>query len=179
MNPTERIDNWKLHDSIRGEFSFEFYKAMAKDARIWLVVPDLGYGVFDAHFEDFPDRCVNCGAAEQLALGIAIGLSMEGKIPFVYSITSFLIFRPFEWIRNYLQYERAAVRLIGSGLGNDYAHDGITHQPSVDELGSIFDQRYGIFTGIEAMVLGKKEPVADRIKAVITMHQPSLTILRR
>lgn len=115
------------HPSMRGYFAYELYQYMSKDDRIWLVVGDLGYKIFDHHFKDFPERCINTGAAEQAMIDIAVGLSREGKIPVVYSITTFLLMRPFEQLRTYVNYEKIPVKLVGSGRDKDYAHDGISH----------------------------------------------------
>mgnify|MGYP003668120597 CR=1 FL=1 len=66
-------------------------------------------------------------SSEQLMLGAASGMAMEGKIPFVYSITPFLLYRPFEFIRNYLDHEQIPVKLIGGGRDRDYGKLGFTH----------------------------------------------------
>jgi transketolase len=100
---------------------------MKKDPNIWALTGDLGYIGFDKIREDFPDRFLNCGAAEQAMLDIACGLALEGKKPFCYSITPFLIYRPFETIRTYINHEKIPVRLVGSGRDKDYAHDGFSH----------------------------------------------------
>lgn len=118
------------HDSMRGYFAYELYQQMAKNKDIWLIVGDLGYKVFDHHFEDFPDRCINAGAAEQAMADIAVGLSYAGRIPFIYSITPFLIYRPFETLRTYINHEKLNVKLVGSGRDSDYEHDGISHNAS-------------------------------------------------
>ena len=60
-------------------------------------------------------------------VGIAVGLAQSGYVPVCYSITPFLLYRPFELIRNYMNYEKANVKLVGSGRDDDYAHDGISH----------------------------------------------------
>ena len=57
---------------------------------IFLIVGDVGYGVFDKFKEDFSERFINPGASEQLMVGMASGLAMDGKIPIVYSITPFI-----------------------------------------------------------------------------------------
>src|SRR3989344_6223554 len=93
------------HNSMRGWFAYELYKQMIKDKRIWLLVGDLGYKAFDYIKRDFPNRFLNCGASEQAMVGIATGLALDGKVPFVYSITTFLLYRPFETIRNYIDRE--------------------------------------------------------------------------
>jgi len=122
-----RIENYPLHDSMRGHFGFELYKSMAEDDDIYVITADLGYGLFDSIRDDFPDRFLNTGAAEQAAMGIAVGLAEEGKIPVIYSITSFLLYRPYETIRNYIDHEQIPVKLIGGGRDKDYAHDGYSH----------------------------------------------------
>lgn len=127
MTPKERIANWKIHPSIRGEFAFELYKHMAENEKIVLLTGDLGYGMFDAIKADFPYRFFNVGAAEQAMVAIAVGMSYEGKIPFVYSITNFMLYKPYEVIKNYVNIEQANVKLCGGGRDKDYAHDGISH----------------------------------------------------
>jgi len=117
----------KKHNSQRGWFAYELHKQMKKDEDIVLLCLDLGYGMFDAHFKDFPDRCWNLGASEQAGMGIAVGMTLEGKKVFIYSITNFLLYRPFETVRNYINHEKIPVRLVASGRGKDYEHDGISH----------------------------------------------------
>lgn len=112
---------------MREAFFDELYKQMQKDEDIYFLTGDLGYGKADAIMKDFPDRAINCGASEQAMLGIAVGLGIEGRIPFVYSITPFVLYRPFETIRNYLDHEGINVKLIGSGRDKDYKIDGYSH----------------------------------------------------
>jgi transketolase len=81
-----------------------------------------------------PEQFINPGAAEQVAVTIAVGLALSGRIPVVYTITPFLIFRPFEAIRNYMNHESIPVILIGSGRGQDYAHEGFSHDASDHEI---------------------------------------------
>jgi len=117
----------KKIQSMRAEFAKEIYFEMKKNSKIWLIVGDFGYKMWDKVRDDFPERFINTGAAEQAMLGIAIGLALEGKIPIVYTATTFLLYRPFESIRNYLNYELIPVILVGSGRDKDYLHDGISH----------------------------------------------------
>lgn len=100
---------------------------MKVNRAIMLVCIDLGFGVFDRHFTDMPKQCVNTSAAEQAALDMSVGLALSGKIPFVYSITPFLLYRPFETLRTYINHENIPVKLIGAGRDFDYAHDGMSH----------------------------------------------------
>jgi len=118
---------------MRAYFAELLYQEMHVNERIWLVTGDLGYGVWDKVKQDFPDRFLNTGAAEQAMMGVGVGLALEGKIPFVYSITPFLLYRPFETIRNYIHYEKIPVKLIGSGRGHDYHNEGISHWADEDK----------------------------------------------
>jgi transketolase len=72
-------------------------------------------------------------------IGAAIGLSQNGYIPVCYSITPFVIYRPFEFLRNYLNNEGQNVKLVGSGRDRDYGHCGFTHwaEDDVKILGTL------------------------------------------
>jgi transketolase len=161
------------HDSIRGWFAAALYNEMEKDDRIWLLTGDLGYGMLDKIRDDFPERFLNVGASEQVLIGAGVGLALSGKIPFCYSITTFLIYRAFEWHRNYLHYEDIPVRLIGSGFDDDYKHDGITHQPF--EVGNVLS----IFPNIHQYYPVLKESVPPMLKEMLRNHKPAFMCLRR
>lgn len=105
---------------------------MKKNSAIWVVSGDLGYGMWDQIRSDYPARFINVGAAEQAMVGISVGLALEGKIPFVYSITPFLLYRPFETIRNYLHHEQIPVKLLGSGRDREYHNEGFSHWAEED-----------------------------------------------
>lgn len=126
----------KPHESQRGYFSYYLEKEMEKDSNIWVLTGDLGYGMWDSIKENYPDRFINCGAAEQAMLDIAVGLALTGKTVIAYSITPFLLARAYETIRLYIDHEEIPVKLIGSGRDKDYAHDGFSHDAS-DALGII------------------------------------------
>lgn len=111
----------------RRDFARLLLEEMALNDKIYLITADIGFGVLDPLRERFPDRVVNVGSSESLMVGIAVAFSYEGRIPICYTITPFLLFRPFEMIRLYVDYERAPVKLVGCGRGKDYAHDGFTH----------------------------------------------------
>jgi transketolase len=121
---------------MRKKFSELLYKEMSKNNKIILLTGDLGYGLWDKIKLDYPDRFFNTGSCEQFMMGAAVGMALEGKIPFVYSITSFLLYRPFEFIRNYLNHESIPVKLIGGGRDRDYGNLGFSHW-SEDHLDSI------------------------------------------
>jgi len=127
------------HQTLRQRFAAEIFTAMKNDERIVVVTGDLGYRVWDQVRETFPDRFYNVGAGEQALIGIAVGLSLGGKIPVVYSITPFLLYRPFETIRNYVDHEKIKMILVGSGRDKDYLDAGFSHWAQEDrEVMKIF-----------------------------------------
>jgi transketolase len=112
---------------MRKQFAQLLHNEMVINPDIYLITGDLGYGLWDKIRDDYPDRFYNVGSSEMAMMGAAIGLAMEGKIPYVYSITPFAIYRPFEMIRNYLDHENTPVNIIGGGRDKDYGYLGFSH----------------------------------------------------
>ena len=108
--------------------------SMVDNDDIITLTADLGFGLLDQIRNAFPERFHNVGAAEQLLIGAGIGLAEQGKSPVCYSMSSFLLYRPFEFLRNYVNAERIPVKLIGSGRDKDYSHDGLSHWAHDDEI---------------------------------------------
>ena len=107
---------------------------MSTNHNINVLTADLGFGVLDKIKDTYPDRYFNVGAAEQLLIGAGVGFAEEGKIPVCYSMSSFILYRPFEFLRNYVNAENIPVKLIGSGRDKDYSHDGLSHWAHDDEI---------------------------------------------
>ena len=118
---------------MRRTFKDILFKKMQENKNIRLITADLGYKMFDEIRDTFPDRFINTGAAEFAACGVCVGLALEGKVPFFYSITPFLLARPYEVIRNYVDHESIPVQLIGGGRGSDYKDDGFSHYGGDDK----------------------------------------------
>ena len=127
---------------MRRTFATLLYEEMRQNAKIMVITADIGYGILDNLRESFPDRVINVGSSEMLMVGIAVGLSYEGYIPICYTISSFLLYRPFEMIRNYVNHENLNLKLVGSGRDKDYIHDGITHwmEDDVKIISNCFDK---------------------------------------
>lgn len=117
---------------MRKTFAEFLHNEMTNNPDIYLLTGDLGYRLWDTIKTDFSDRYINPGSAEQLMVGMAVGMALEHKIPVVYSITPFLLYRPFEIIRNYMHYEKIPVKLIGGGRNRDYGKLGYTHWAEED-----------------------------------------------
>jgi transketolase len=117
---------------MRRELAKLLFDEMELNPNIYLITGDLGYGLWDNIRDTYPNRFFNVGSSEMAMMGMAIGLAMEGKIPFVYSITPFAIYRPFEMIRNYLDHEKIPVNIIGGGRDKDYGYLGFSHWAEED-----------------------------------------------
>lgn len=104
-----------------------------QDERICLIVGDLGFSVVEPFAEEFPDRFLNAGVAEQNMIGMATGWSLaENKTVFVYSIANFPTLRCLEQIRNDVCYHRANVKIISVGGGICYGTAGFSHYATED-----------------------------------------------
>ena len=125
---------------MRKDFANLLHIEMSTNPDIYLITGDLGYGLWDKVRDDHPDRFFNVGSSEMVMMGMAIGLAMDGKIPYVYSITPFAIYRPFEMIRNYLDHENIPVNIVGGGRDKDYGYLGFSHWSHDDKrIMSVFD----------------------------------------
>jgi len=76
----------------------------------------------------FPDRFFNLGIAEQDILGTAVGLSLDGLIPFTCSFAVFLTNRAYGILRISICYNKRNVKLVGSHAGLTVGEDGATAQ---------------------------------------------------
>lgn len=169
----EHLNEAERHESMRGWFAYELHARMRKDARIWVVTGDLGFGMFDNIKRDFPQRFLNVGAAEQAMMGIGVGLAIEGQIPVVYSITPFLLYRPFETIRNYLNRDQIPVKMVGGGRDQDYGHDGFSHWAEEDR------DIMKILSDIGAYWPETKEEIPQILDYILANQRPTYLNLRR
>lgn len=125
---------------MRKLFAELLYNEMSVNDDVYVITGDLGYGLWDKVRDTYPDRFYNVGSSEMAMMGMGIGLAMDGKIPYVYSITPFALYRPFEMIRNYLDHENIAVNIIGGGRDREYGYLGFSHWSDDDRrIMSVFD----------------------------------------
>ncbi|MBR1792588.1 MAG: transketolase family protein [Bacteroidales bacterium] len=86
----------------------------------------------DSFAKEFPDRLVQCGIAEANMVGIAAGLSLCGKIPFLGGFAEFVTGRVYDQIRQVVAYSNKNVKICGSHAGISLGEDGATHQTMED-----------------------------------------------
>jgi transketolase len=98
-----------------------------RDARVVYIGSDLDPPLSRRMQEQMPGRAFMEGVSEQHVVGMAAGLAMEGFIPYVHTIASFITRRCYEQVAVDLCLHNLPVRLIGNGGGLVYAPLGPTH----------------------------------------------------
>lgn len=127
---------------MRRQFGKTIVKLAEKDESIVLLISDV-YQEMDEFVAQFPDRFFNFGLTEQSIISIAAGMAIEGFRPIVYSLTPFLIERPFEQIKIDIDEQNLPVILVGNA---DYPTHGPTHRPlNAEGLVALFKNIDGYF----------------------------------
>lgn len=114
-------------NQTRNIFFEKIGKLMSKDESIIIVSVDLAGPPFDKIREDYPDRYVSVGIAEQNAVAMACGLAATGKKVIVYAANPFLFLRAFDQIRNCACTMELPIVIVGLGTGFSVAECGATH----------------------------------------------------
>lgn len=110
----------------------QVHELARRDPRVVFIGSDLGAGTLQAFREEFPERFFMEGVSEANIIGMAAGLALEGFIPYVNTIATFLTRRCYEQTALDLCLHRLPVRLIGNGGGLVYAPLGPTHEAIED-----------------------------------------------
>lgn len=117
---------------MRNTFISELVNHARKNDNIVLMVGDLGYSAIEPFREEFPDRFINAGVAEQNMTAMAAGMASEGYHVFTYSIANFPTFRCAEQIRNDIDYHNLPVTVVSVGGGLAYGNLGYSHHAVQD-----------------------------------------------
>ena len=118
---------------MRNRFAEVFYSLAEGDEKLAAIVADISpAGAMDKFRTRFPDRFINTGVAEQIMIGMAAGMAMQGMRPFAYTIATFALFRPYEFIRDDVCYQNLPVTVVGIGGGVTYSTLGATHHALED-----------------------------------------------
>lgn len=103
-----------------------------RDERVVYIGSDLSPGLLDDMKAEFPDRHYMEGITEAHLIGMAAGMAMEGLLPYVHTIATFVTRRCYEQVAIDLCLHDLPVCLIGNGGGYVYAPLGPTHQAIED-----------------------------------------------
>lgn len=132
------IKNWENRNAIelvptRNGFGEALVDAGKENEDVVVLCADLTESTRSQGFKDtFPERFVEVGVAEQNMMGVAAGMSLEGKVPFVSSYATFSPGRNWDQLRVSVCYSNANVKVVGAHSGISVGPDGATHQALED-----------------------------------------------
>lgn len=119
----------------RSGFGAGLAEAGNRNPKIVALCADLiGSVKMDAFVKEHPDRFFQCGIAEANMIGVAAGLALSGKVPFVGSFANFVTARVLDQIRQAVSYGNTNVKIAASHAGITLGEDGATHQ-TMEDLG--------------------------------------------
>ena len=117
----------------RSGFGAGLVEAGRKDGRVVALTADLkGSLKMDAFAAEFPERFIQCGIAEANMVGVAAGLAITGKVPFIGSFAEFVTGRVYDQLRQEVAYGHTNVKIASSHAGITLGEDGATHQTMED-----------------------------------------------
>ena len=117
---------------MRVDFVKAVRQVLAEDLEGVFLSGDLGFNALEELAKESGKRFINAGVAEQGMMGLAAGLALAGKRPWVYSIAPFATYRCLEQIRNDVCFHNLPVRIVGNGGGFTYGIMGSTHHALED-----------------------------------------------
>src|ERR1700730_266384 len=103
------------------------YELAKRDPRVLFIGSDLGPGVLDQMKNEMPERFFMEGVSEANIIGMSAGLAMDGFVPYVNTIATFLTRRCYEQVAVDLCLHKLPVRLLASGRGTVYPPPRSTH----------------------------------------------------
>ena len=127
---------------MRTTFGKTIVKLAEKDPNIILLCGDVEQEM-NEYKTKFKERYINIGICEQSMISVAAGMALEGLRPIVYTITPFLLERPFEQIKIDIDEQNLPVMLVGFA---DYPTYGPTHTPlNVEKTIDLFKNIVGFY----------------------------------
>jgi transketolase len=113
--------------NMRAQFVKTTSDLMAEDARVSLLLGDIGVHGFRDVLKNYPDRAFNIGILEQSTIGIAAGFASMNMVPIVHTIAPFIVERAYEQLKVDFGYQNLGGNFVSVGASYDYAALGCTH----------------------------------------------------
>src|SRR5258708_260518 len=108
------------------------FELATRDARVAYIGSDLSPDLTERMKKEMPGRAFMEGITEAGVVGMGAGMAMEGYVPYVHTIATFITRRCYEQVALDLCLHKLPVRLIGNGGGLVYAPLGPTHLATDD-----------------------------------------------
>jgi transketolase len=113
--------------TMRSRFYRLATEALEDDERVAVVLAAIGASEIPEH-----PRRFDVGIREQLMIGVASGLALEGYRPIVHTFAPFLVERPYEQVKLDLGHQGVGALLVSAGASYDGAFYGATHMAPGD-----------------------------------------------
>ncbi|MGA9344133.1 MAG: transketolase C-terminal domain-containing protein [Nocardioidaceae bacterium] len=117
---------------MREQFAATTTDLLDQDLSVALVLADISAAMFPDAVTRHPERVINVGIREQLAVNVGAGLALSGMRPIVHTIASFLVERSFEQIKLGFSHQDVGGVLVSVGASYDISQGGRTHQSPGD-----------------------------------------------
>ena len=113
---------------LRKVYSSTLKEMIEEDKRVYVLEADLAEAIStNTLAESCKENFVNCGIMEANMVGVASGLSLIGKVPFVHTFSPFITRRDFDQVFLSGAYAKTNIKLFGSDPGIYAQHNGGTH----------------------------------------------------
>lgn len=158
----------------REAFADELLRLARNDDRIVAVCNDsVGSSKLMDFRQEFPDRLINVGIAEQDMVGVGAGLASSGLIPFVCAAAPFLIARSLEQVKVDVAYSQHKVILCGMSPGLAYGELGPTHH-SVEDFSWL-----RALPGLDIVVPADRQQTRQAVRQAVQNPRPTFLRIGR
>jgi transketolase len=140
------------------------------DPLVHLICGDIGFGLYDKIRTERPMQWTNVGVIEQSMIGIAAGMALAGMKPWVFTITPFLIERPFEQVKIDIDANNSTVKLVGYA---DYFGQGVSHAMILDF------QKHNPFTNIRVYYPKNSQETVEAVLKESELDGPCFISLKK
>ena len=127
----------------------------------------MGFNYLDDPNNKF--KVINTGVTEQATMIIASALALSGFKPYVYSMINFVLFRPYEMVRNGIVHHKVNVKLLGVKGSSSYKFLGFSHNLTDDDE----DVRACYNLGLDCFLPEDNEDVRKIILSTYESNRPS------